>query len=187
MKNRMKRIFIAVVATFIVAKGVVAQTSTSERAGRLFIGIQPAVFIEPHEGERAVYANALPIVVEWFWSEWASLQFTPIVGLRFSSNGVDITQLGTGLSLPLYFGIAGVEGSLSRAFAGPKATATWNPTDRITTLTPTSMFGYSFSLPGRLVVNIEAQLGASLFFNGSSGLEHIGSHIGMFVNGGLIF
>lgn len=144
--------------------------------GAAFIGLRPAVTVEPEYPAGAFDLNAAPLVVEWAPdSPHLGIRLSLICSLHLGESTPSLAQVGFLASLPWY---PFANGSARPAgfFTGPKAGLTWNGRTGAWASGLAVELGWSFPIEDWSVM-LAGEYGFSAFLE-SDGRGRLGGHAG---------
>jgi len=144
----------------VLCAALIPAVAGAIEAGRWGVHVQ--VYGEPHEPDRPVYVNVLPLVYEAPVSSRLSLKVGTIFGLRVADS-ISVGNVGLAAALPVY--PSGTDDGLAGLFVGPIVLASYNMhTDEIVVSTAVDA-GYSLVFDGPFSLTLGGELGVSVFFS----------------------
>jgi len=180
---------IVLVSSMAISTPVSGQDQEDSKIIRSYVGIQPAITVEPYDEYRnTADINIFPFIFEMAMSKHISFKISPIVNLQLRPEYPSaISHLGAGLTVPYYFSKKNSEEGQRGFYAGPHLAATYHQLDRFTSTTLAGEIGYAFLFNNVLSVTVGAQAGTSIFINPETGYNLLVPHTGAIFSFGFWF
>jgi hypothetical protein len=146
---------------------------------QFFIGIQPAIDIEPFDAHsrNTVDVNVLPLQLEYAVSDKWSIRMAPFAFAQFKPEfPVEISRIGTGFTVPYHFSKKNSEEGHRGFYAGPHAAVTMHRLDDFMSTTFAAEIGYYFLFNSILSFNIGIQAGRTIQIDPNNRFNLIYNH-----------
>lgn len=137
---------------------------SSQTKKLIFIGVQPALTVEPFYEEGELDVNAFPLIIETSLSSRINLRIAPIANYHLGGTSNGFSDLGVFAVLPVFLKEKEDETSKPYGFyLGPVIGFGRNMINKHYTTTLALEPGYMFEAKKRFTITLGLQLGASHF------------------------
>ena len=154
-------------------------SSNGQKSRAIFIGLQPAITVEPEYEKNEFDINIVPIVFQSSLSKRIDYRLVSIVNYHFSSSGNEFSDLGLEIGFPVFF--KAKEELLkpsSGFFASPVFQFVRNVMNDHYTMILAIEPGYFFELNSRFAFSLQLQFGGSYFIYDSDVSNEWKTHFG---------
>ena len=190
MKNaQYKNLGLSVLLILTVSAASFSQDSQKIRPISFYIGIQPAVTVEPFDEYRnTIDVNIFPLIFEYEIDNKWSIRLIPIANLQLRPEfPAAISHLGAGLTVPYHFSKKNSEEGHRGFYAGPHVAVTNHKLDQFNSITAAGEIGFAFLFNSVLSVHVGAQAGTTLMLNPDTGYNVMVRHVGAIFSFGFWF
>ena len=139
------------------------KVSLAQSDVRTFLGVQPAVTIEPFYEDGELDVNVFPIVAEWPISSRMNFRFLPLLNYHFGGSEQGVSDIGFYTVFPVFFKNQKESRFPYGFYAGPVLGLGRNLINEHYTTTFAVEPGYFFEAKKRFTISLGLQLGSSFF------------------------
>lgn len=152
------------VNTFLLFVLLCTSTVMSQERQRFFLGIQPAITVEPFYEEGEFDFNILPAVFEIPLNQRFDVRLVPMINYHFSNTNNGISDIALYSVLPFIFKESNLENAIPYGiYLGPVLGFGRNVIDNHYTTTVAVEPGYLFETEKQFTIALGCQLGGSYF------------------------